>query len=342
MRPAVLPRLLISTDGRSSASQPAEQPRNPPLERDTASALREAKRYDEAEAVALRALELDPTAPESYTTIAGVLKEAKRLEESAAYMKGEAETDVTSRAAAASPPRGRRGLRPRPRRVSRRRRRAHTPAGHLLPPLVLWRAQRPGSWEWGPHAKERGIGGSESAVIALSRELVGAGWGVRVYGSPPAEDVGVDDHGVAWLPHWAYRTIKSGARGDGNADQTLDEGEVFVAWRFAEALHVGRHAARRCLWLHDEVQVHTVPRVCILAGEGRRRHLCAVGIPPLSAAAVRAPLRDHDFQWPREHRACGWAQPQRSLPLCVDANGRAAPPADDVASCARGCPKRVT
>ena len=85
---------------RLSASR---QPRNPPLERDTASALREAKRYDEAEAVALRALELDPTAPESYTTIAGVLKEAKRLEESAAYMKGEAETDVTSRAAAASP-----------------------------------------------------------------------------------------------------------------------------------------------------------------------------------------------------------------------------------------------
>lgn len=247
---------------RLSASR---QPRNPPLERDTASALREAKRYDEAEAVALRALELDPTAPESYTTIAGVLKEAKRLEESAAYMKGEAETDVTSRAAAASPTERAAAASALALAASR-----DAAAGRTRRLVIFCRrsysgerSEKPGSWEWGPHAKERGIGGSESAVIALSRELVGAGWGVRVYGSPPAEDVGVDDHGVAWLPHWAYRTIKSGARGDGNADQTLDEGEVFVAWRFAEALHVGRHAARRYLWLHDEVQVHTVPRVCI-------------------------------------------------------------------------------
>ena len=45
--------------------------------------------------------------------------------------------------------------------------------------------------------------------------------------------------------------------------------DVFVAWRFHETLHVGRHAKRRYLWLHDELQPGTVPRHAIpLLAEG--------------------------------------------------------------------------
>ena len=39
--------------------------------------------------------------------------------------------------------------------------------------------------DWGPWSlQETGIGGSEEAVVRLSRELVRVGWGVTVYATP--------------------------------------------------------------------------------------------------------------------------------------------------------------
>ena len=35
--------------------------------------------------------------------------------------------------------------------------------------------------------------------------------------------------------------------------------QVFIAWRFSEALAVGRAAGQRYLWLHDEIRPETVP-----------------------------------------------------------------------------------
>ena len=139
--------------------------------------------------------------------------------------------------------------------------------------------------EWGPSSQERGIGGSESAVIALSRALAAQGWAVEVYASPPHEEIGIDSHGVSWLPHWAYgkpqgsAPASSGTRGGGKGDDEatphsdaaaaaaappLPPVDVFVAWRFAEVLQrVGRDARRRYLWLHDEVHERTVPPAAI-------------------------------------------------------------------------------
>ena len=76
-------------------------PRSAPLERDTASALREAKRFPEAEVAARRVLALQPDNPDSYAVLKDVLKEANRLEESAHYHQREADYDVLTKAASA-------------------------------------------------------------------------------------------------------------------------------------------------------------------------------------------------------------------------------------------------
>ena len=74
---------------------------------------------------------------------------------------------------------------------------------------------------------------------ALSGGGLTTDWTLQVYGSPAMDDYGRDRAGAYWLPHWAY-----------DAD---DAPEVFVAWRFAEALPLGARARSRYLWLHDEV-----------------------------------------------------------------------------------------
>jgi len=182
-----------------------------------------------------------------------VLKEAGRLDESASVSQREAVAEVRGYRASAS--------REAVAKATRAIRRAREARGASRRRLVLYcrrsysgeRADKPGSWEWGPHAKERGIGGSESAVISMSRELAALGWGVEVYASPPEADVGVDEHGVMWAPFWAYGM--GGARGSAGEH---DEVEAFVAWRFAEAMAVGVDARRRYLWLHDEVHNFTL------------------------------------------------------------------------------------
>lgn len=254
-----------------------EQPRSAALERDRAAALRETKRLDEAEAAARAAIDLAPNEPESFKTLADVLQEAKRHEERAQVMQREAEAEVFTRASAA-PAQERAAARAAvdaaradlAARTSGPGGRARRVVIFCRPSYSGERADDPKSWAWGPRAKERGIGGSESAVIAVSRELVRAGWVVEVYASPPAEDVGVDDGGVHWLPHWAYDTLdggidhgSDGIGGGGAKSGGMEDVDVFVAWRFAEALYVGRRAQRRYLWLHDEVMNGTVPKVAL-------------------------------------------------------------------------------
>ena len=85
---------------------------------------------------------------------------------------------------------------------------------------------------------------------------------------------------MLWLPHWAYELdgeIDGEIEGDlGEIDETPLVGQlatprrwlrpgrgappqVFIAWRFSEALAVGRAAGQRYLWLHDEIRPETVP-----------------------------------------------------------------------------------
>ena len=93
--------------------------------------------------------------------------------------------------------------------------------------------------EWNPKtAAERGIGGSETAVIEVSRRLAAVGHQVRVYtdcGAPAVHD------GVWWLP--TALISEAGAP------------DVAVVWRNAQMLDFFRGAKARVVWAHD-TQVH--------------------------------------------------------------------------------------
>ena len=120
-------------------------------------------------------------------------------------------------------------------------------------------------------------------MISISAELAALGWGVEVYANPSLADTGLDGSGVLWLPHWAYELE---GEIEGELGEQYDEiplvgqraqaphkhqppgqppprpmapPQVFIAWRFSEALAVGRAAGLRFLWLHDEIRPETVP-----------------------------------------------------------------------------------
>jgi glycosyltransferase involved in cell wall biosynthesis len=129
---------------------------------------------------------------------------------------------------------------------------------------------------WGPALAEGGggvpggMGGSEEAVLYTARELASRG-GVQVAVFAEQDTLlGVDDYGVLWLPHWAFNpnpatdaesdaagAAAAAAGGGGGADSSPssrhDRTSLFVAWRYASSLHLGKHYSRRLLWLHDNV-----------------------------------------------------------------------------------------
>lgn len=86
---------------------------------------------------------------------------------------------------------------------------------------------------WGPSSVEKGIGGSEEAVINMSKRLVELGWYVEVFCN--ASEVGLID-GVIWRD-WA-------TLGDYHYD-------VFVVWRLPQFLDQEINAKKKYLWLHD-------------------------------------------------------------------------------------------
>lgn len=95
---------------------------------------------------------------------------------------------------------------------------------------------------WGSNSLEqRGIGGSEEAVILMSRELAALGYHVEVYAYPPDRQVGLDGFGVWWLPVHTYS-----ANG-------LAPPDVFISWRAYALAAQGGVRALNFLWLHDRV-----------------------------------------------------------------------------------------
>lgn len=56
--------------------------------------------------------------------------------------------------------------------------------------------------QWGPSSLEKGIGGSETAVIQLAKQWARMGYRVTVYGDPKQEE-GMHD-GVRWLPWYKF------------------------------------------------------------------------------------------------------------------------------------------
>lgn len=95
--------------------------------------------------------------------------------------------------------------------------------------------------EWGPHTLEKGMGGSEEAIVYLSRELAKLGWQVTIYGAvyEPVED----GDGVIYLP---WREINK-----------QDNFNVFVAWRAPEFSEYIK-AKVKIADIHDLLQKNTM------------------------------------------------------------------------------------
>jgi len=92
--------------------------------------------------------------------------------------------------------------------------------------------------EWTPEtAKKKGIGGSEEAVINLSRELVKKGWNVTVYNNCGPKELEFD--GVKYKPFWAWNY--------------RDKQDVVILWRHPQMLDYEINADRIYVDMHDVV-----------------------------------------------------------------------------------------
>jgi glycosyltransferase involved in cell wall biosynthesis/tetratricopeptide (TPR) repeat protein len=92
--------------------------------------------------------------------------------------------------------------------------------------------------EWGPWSLKDGIGGSEEAIIRLSKHLSSQGYRVVVFGKV-GNNGGLHD-GVMWRNFWEC-----------NLD---DEFDIFVAWRAPFMFERKINARKSYLWLHDVME----------------------------------------------------------------------------------------
>lgn len=90
---------------------------------------------------------------------------------------------------------------------------------------------------WGPKSMEKGLGGSEEAVIRIGRELWDAGYEVVVYGTPGEEAGNDEESGVVYKHYWEF-----------NSKDTFD---IFISWRSPEQFDKKINARKSYLWLHD-------------------------------------------------------------------------------------------
>lgn len=93
---------------------------------------------------------------------------------------------------------------------------------------------------WGPWSLKEGIGGSEEAIIRLSRQLSRLGYKVVVYGKP-GPNTGLDESGVMWRNYWECNLYE-------------DEFDIFVAWRAPFIFERPIKARKSYLWLHDVME----------------------------------------------------------------------------------------
>jgi len=79
------------------------------------------------------------------------------------------------------------------------------------------------------------MGGSEEAVVYMSKELSKLGWKVTVFGDPGADEGEYD--GVKYVPYYKFNS--------------LDEFNILVAWRHPTFVDSNIKAKKTYLWAHD-------------------------------------------------------------------------------------------
>ena len=111
---------------------------------------------------------------------------------------------------------------------------------HLFMPPRVWKDNEiailcgPGFEKWDPTSMEKGIGGSEEAVIRMTQEWVKLGWKPVVYGAPkiPGDYAGVE-----------YR--------EWHDINPKDQFNVLILWRSIGFIDTKPKSKYTILWLHD-------------------------------------------------------------------------------------------
>lgn len=112
---------------------------------------------------------------------------------------------------------------------------------HLFLPSKQWATNEiailcgPGFEEWSPKSLATGLGGSEEAVVYLSKELAKLGWKVTVYANP-GKEMGIYD-GVEYKPYYDLNP--------------KDMFNVMVLWRGVGFIDFEPKAKFVLLWTHD-------------------------------------------------------------------------------------------
>lgn len=95
--------------------------------------------------------------------------------------------------------------------------------------------------EWGPDTLHKGMGGSEEAIVYLSRELAKLGWDVHVYNQRVEELIDEPYHSNYKVHYHPWETFNP-----------EDEFDVFVAWRSPRMIEKLKIKARvKCVDMHD-------------------------------------------------------------------------------------------
>jgi tetratricopeptide (TPR) repeat protein len=91
---------------------------------------------------------------------------------------------------------------------------------------------------WGPWSLDSGIGGSEEAVIRISKHLTNQGYKVVVFAEPLARDGVYDD--VEWRNYWEMNG--------------QDHFDIFIGWRNPWMFDADIKANKKYLWIHDVME----------------------------------------------------------------------------------------
>jgi glycosyltransferase involved in cell wall biosynthesis len=146
------------------------------------------------------------------------------------------------------------------------------------------------AWEdWAAPSVINGIGGSEEAVIYLSKELARNGWKVTVYCS--CGDMAGEYEGVTYKPYVEFNFN--------------DHHNVVVSWRH-NIFRKGMTVKKRYVWLHDVMPEGTYPqkdwdnwdKVIVLS----KFHKDIIGLPDSKTYVSRNGINQADFRGSKEVR----------------------------------------
>lgn len=107
--------------------------------------------------------------------------------------------------------------------------------------IVIYCGQ--GFEEWGPHTLDKGMGGSEEAVVYLSRELAKLGYEVTIFGEANyVQEPTVQEGVIGWHRPIVWRSWKE--------FDPRDEFNIYIAWRAPQAVK-NINAKAKLVDLHD-------------------------------------------------------------------------------------------